>query len=126
MIGVPVRIVQRASLVTADLSDVDRIALAVEITRQITAPKMAGELEIASVRVADRSRMLANIGTPPSVGHAPIGGVGLRTRQPKARFWGRLLRVARWLEDSWAGELLGALCIFGMVYLFLLFALVAN
>lgn len=58
---------------------------------------------------------------PPKVGHAPEGGNGPGLRLPVAQCWGHLKRVARWLDDSWAGDLIGAICLFGIFYLLLLF-----
>ncbi len=58
---------------------------------------------------------------PPKVGHAPEGGNGPGLRLPVAQCWGHLKRVARWLDDSWAGDLIGAICLFGIGYMLLLF-----
>lgn len=58
---------------------------------------------------------------PPKVGHAPEGGNGPGLRLPVAQCWGHLKRVARWLDDSWVGDLIGAICLFGIFYLLLLF-----
>lgn len=58
---------------------------------------------------------------PPKVGHAPKGGNGPGLRLPVAQCWGHLKRVARWLDDSWAGDLIGVICLFGIGYMLLLF-----
>ena len=58
---------------------------------------------------------------PPTVGHAPEGGNGPGPRLPVARCWGQLKRAARWLDDSWVGDLIGAVSLFGICYLLLLF-----
>lgn len=58
---------------------------------------------------------------PPKVGHAPEGGNGPGLRLPVAQCWGHLKRVARWAGDSWVGDLIGAICLFGIFYFLLLF-----
>ncbi len=63
---------------------------------------------------------------PPRFGHAPGGGNGPSLRHVLARCWGHLKGVAMWLDDSWVGDLIAALCLFGIGYLFLLFAWVFN
>lgn len=57
----------------------------------------------------------------PRVGHAPVGGKGPSLHRPELQCWGHLKRVARWLEDSWLGDLIGLICIFFVGYVFLLF-----
>ena len=59
--------------------------------------------------------------TLPQVGHAPDGGTGPSPRSFFARCWGHLRRVSRWLDDSWAGDLIGVICLFGIWYLLLIF-----
>ncbi len=63
---------------------------------------------------------------PPRFGHAPGGGIGPGLRAPEAQRRGRLKRVARWLDDSWVGDLIGVVCLFGGGYLFLLLAWAFN
>lgn len=36
--------------------------------------------------------------------------------------WQRLKAAAVWLDDSWVGDLIGAVCLFGSIYLFTLIA----
>lgn len=44
----------------------------------------------------------------------------------KAAGWGRLLNVARRLDDHWVGDLIGVISLFGAVYLLLVLAWVAS
>lgn len=52
--------------------------------------------------------------------------VGPSLRLPAAQSWSRLRRLARWLDDNWVGDLIGAACLFGIVYLLLLFGWVLS
>ncbi len=63
---------------------------------------------------------------PPRVGHAPEGGNGPSLRLPVAQCWDHLKRVTRWLDDSWVGDLIGAACLFGILYLSLLIGWVLS
>lgn len=57
----------------------------------------------------------------PRDGHAPEGGIGPSLLRPEMQCWGQLKSVARWLDDSWIGDLIGVICIFGIWYVFYLF-----
>jgi hypothetical protein len=56
---------------------------------------------------------------PPRVGHAPEGGNGPGLRLFFTQCWGHLKRFSAWLDDSWAGDLIGGICLFGTLYLLL-------
>ncbi|EEE39131.1 hypothetical protein RKLH11_2977 [Rhodobacteraceae bacterium KLH11] len=63
---------------------------------------------------------------PPKVGHGSEGGNGPGLRSFVPQCWGQLKRAARWLDDSWVGDLLGAVCLFGIWYLLFLFGWVLS
>ncbi|WP_096705076.1 hypothetical protein [Phaeobacter gallaeciensis] len=149
MMTVPqVRLVDLAQKTVEGMHDNEKILLAVELCYCVTDQSKGAELIDAALKIARYGHTCQRIsceklikGTvslpdteftaplaeiPPKVGHAPEGGNGPSLRLPVAQCWDHLKRVARWLDDSWVGDLIGAICLFGIGYLLLLFGWVLS
>ena len=64
--------------------------------------------------------------TLPKVGHASEGGNGSSLRSPVAQCWSHLKHVNCWLQDSWIGDLIGVICLFGIGFGFWLIGWVLS